>query len=127
MNIVEKGLKMAIVGRMKQTYPLSTATKIFEHKKTEFMQVVIEEDTYFDVRTNSEIFPFPPALSRKAKNEDFVLVDERGKRIFKLDVEFWAQANNGYYYKFKTTPETNKQLLADDIKLGRIFIPPVKE
>lgn len=90
------------------------------------MQVVIKEDTYFDVRTNSEIFPFPPAWSRKAKNEDFVSIDERGKRRFKLDVEFWAVMRNGYYYKFRTTPGTNKQLLADDIKLGRIFIPPVK-
>lgn len=115
---------MAIVGRIKQTYPLSTGTQNIFTKKREFMQIVIKEDRYFDVRMNTEIFPFPPAGSRKAKNSDFVFIDEKGNRKFKLNVEFWAQANNGYYYKFSTTPGTNKQLLSDDMKLGRIFIAP---
>lgn len=91
------------------------------------MDVVQINNRYFWEGTEEEVFPFPPAGSRKAKVSDFAYTNERNIRLFLLGVEFWAVMKNGYFYKFKTTPNTNKRQLSDDIKAGKIFIAPKKQ
>ena len=86
------------------------------------MNVIKIENRYFWEGTDEEVFPFPPTGSRKAKMSDFAYTNERNIRLFLLNVEFWAVMKNGYFYKFTTSPNTNRHQLSDDIKAGRIYI-----